>query len=132
MSDAFADTAYWIALLNVRDEYHSKAMSLARGYVRFVTTQWILVELLDGFCGEATRQGALDFVRILERQSNLVIVEANSAWLKRGMDFYSQRKDKAWSLTDCVSIEVMNEYGLMQALTADHHFEQAGFVALLK
>jgi uncharacterized protein len=41
------------------------------------------------------------------------------------------RRDKEWSLTDCISFVVMKERGLTEALTADHHFEQAGFKALL-
>lgn len=43
------------------------------------------------------------------------------AWL------FASRADKAWSLTDCISFRVMAERGLSDALTADHHFEQAGF-----
>jgi predicted nucleic acid-binding protein len=40
--------------------------------------------------------------------------------------------DKEWGLTDCISFVVMQEQGLTDALTADHHFEQAGFTILLK
>ena len=48
-----------------------------------------------------------------------------------GFDLYCRRPDKDWSLTDCVSFVVMQQRGLREAFTADRHFEQAGFVALL-
>jgi predicted nucleic acid-binding protein len=48
-----------------------------------------------------------------------------------GLELYSRRPDKEWSLTDCISFVVMEEHGLTEALTTDHHFEQAGFTALL-
>jgi hypothetical protein len=44
---------------------------------------------------------------------------------------FRQRADKAWGLTDCISFVVMREREIPEALTADEHFEQAGFVALL-
>jgi predicted nucleic acid-binding protein len=44
----------------------------------------------------------------------------------------SNRQDKHWSLVDCASFVLMNQRGLVEALTTDQHFEQAGFVRLLK
>jgi len=41
------------------------------------------------------------------------------------------RLDKAWSLCDGVSILLMQQRGTREALTTDHHFEQAGFQRLL-
>jgi predicted nucleic acid-binding protein len=46
-------------------------------------------------------------------------------------DLYRNRADKNWSLTDCISFVVMKRKGITEALTGDHHFEQAGFKALL-
>ncbi len=40
--------------------------------------------------------------------------------------------DKEWGLVDCVSFVTMNQLGITEALTTDRHFEQAGFVALLR
>jgi predicted nucleic acid-binding protein len=51
---------------------------------------------------------------------------------ERGVDLYNDRPDKEWSLTDCISILVMEENGITEALTGDHYLEQAGFIALLK
>lgn len=60
------------------------------------------------------------------------IVSATSDLFRRGTDFFSARPDKEWSLTDCISFVVMNERGITDDLTSDHHFEQAGFQILLK
>ena len=51
-----------------------------------------------------------------------------SAWLGSART----RLDKSWSLTDCISFEVMRSAQATDALTYDQHFEQAGFRALLR
>ena len=51
---------------------------------------------------------------------------------RSAFDLFSQRTDKEWSLTDCISFVVMQQRGLTEALTSDGHFEQAGFKALLR
>ncbi len=60
------------------------------------------------------------------------IVPADTRFFLRGVDFFGQRRDKEWSLTDCLSFVVMRDKGIAPALTGDRHFEQAGFTALLK
>jgi uncharacterized protein len=52
--------------------------------------------------------------------------------LNRGLVRMSTRPDKDWSLTDCISFVVMEDEGIKEVLMADRHFEQAGFIALLK
>ena len=44
---------------------------------------------------------------------------------------FAARSDKDWSLTDCLSFVVMERKRIREALTADNHFEQAGFQAIL-
>jgi uncharacterized protein len=68
----------------------------------------------------------------LQVAPKLLILADADASLKAGIDLYRARPDKEWSLTDCISFAVMHQYSIREALTADHHFEQAGFVPLLK
>jgi uncharacterized protein len=129
----FADTFYWIALLNLDDEKHAQAVALQnqlRG--KFITTQWVLTEFLDGWSAPSDRVNAASFVRALHDQSNISVVPATEDWFHRGLSLFEQRPDKEWSLTDCISFLVMNDWEITEALTGDHHFEQAGFAALLK
>lgn len=60
------------------------------------------------------------------------IVPATPADFESGVQLYEQRPDQEWSLTDCISFHVMRRENITEALTADHHFEQAGFAVLLK
>jgi predicted nucleic acid-binding protein len=50
----------------------------------------------------------------------------------RAFDLYRQRLDKDWGLTDCISFVVMADQQLLDALTTDEHFRQAGFRPLLR
>jgi len=128
----FADTFYFLALLNVKDEAHLRARTLSIAGCRLVTTEWVLTELADAM---ASRWKRLQFVHLLALISNdpdMEILPASSPWFAKGAALYAERPDKDWSLTDCISFAVMEERGLSEALTGDHHFEQAGFIALLK
>jgi hypothetical protein len=68
----------------------------------------------------------------LRADPRVVVVPSSRDLFDRAMGLYRSRPDKDWSLTDCVSFVVMRERGITEALTGDHHFEQAGFRALLK
>ena len=51
---------------------------------------------------------------------------------RKTWELLKNRPDKTWSLVDCSSFVMMQERELSEALTTDHHFEQAGFIRLLK
>lgn len=63
---------------------------------------------------------------------NTPVLPTSAELFDAGLALYPARPDKEWSLTDCTSFVVMQREGITEALTDDHHFEQAGFVALLK
>ena len=130
---AFADAVYFIALLSTRDRWHARAIAINRQLPGLlVTTEWVLTEVGDAFSQPGARQQFIRLLDLLRQQPDVEIVPSTSDLFRRGTDFFSARPDKEWSLTDCISFVVMNERGITDTLTSDHHFEQAGFRVLLK
>ncbi len=95
-----------------------------------MTTEWVLVEVADALAAPAARGVAADFLRAVRTDPLFTVVGYDPAVFDRGFQLYAARPDKGWSLTDCVSFGVMTDHGLTTALTADHHFFQAGFRAV--
>ena len=77
------------------------------------------------------RQAATSVQRILAKPVIRVVPQSRSSFLA-GLDLYSQRPDKRYSLVDCISMQTMRREGLTEALTNDRHFEQEGFRALFR
>ncbi len=136
MNQAFADTSYWIALLNPKDQLHRRAQSVSASLsdVRIVTSQWILAELLNSFAdhGARIRSVASNAVAVLLFDSAVTVVPLSEVTFAQAFLLYRERLDKSWSLTDCSSFLIMQEYGIEAAPTYDRHFEQAGFKAILR
>jgi len=133
MTTAFADTFYFLALLDSREERHLNAVQASHDrQLQIVTTEWVLTEFGDAYCHPEDRPDFVALYRLLHEHPRVTIVPATTQLFRRGVDFFGQRPDKEWSLTDCLSFIVMQDQGLLNALTGDKHFEQAGFVALLK
>jgi predicted nucleic acid-binding protein len=136
MRAVFADTSYWIALLSPEDSLHRKARALSEslGSARVITSEMVLTEFLNdcGQRGAALRRAAAFMIRQLRRKVEVLIVPQTSAQFQEALALYAQRDDKRWSLTDCASFQIMRHDRMIQALTYDRHFEQAGFQALLR
>ena len=132
MKPVFADTVYYLALTNPRDQYAAAATRFTAGFSgAFVTTAWVLSEVANSLARGADRRLFLDMYRDLADDHRVTIVPPSQDLFEQAIEFYAQRSDKEWSLTDCISFIVMREHRLTDALTADHHFEQAGFTILL-
>lgn len=128
----FVDTHYLLALVNSGDKDHAAAVERSRGRVgRLMTTTWVLVEFADALSAVDSRVRAARFIRGFELEAFVEVVPPTRAQFQQALDRFEQRPDKDWSLTDCLSFLLMEERGITEALTADHHFEQAGFRALL-
>ncbi len=132
MKAVFADTFYFLALLNRADESHGRCETFAREYRgEVLTSAYVLVEVADGLAKPQHRVQTARFIRALQNSPHVRIVPASEALLHRGLDLYASRPDKEWSLTDCISFLIMADEHLQEALTGDQHFKQAGFTPLL-
>lgn len=132
MNTVFADTGYYSALMVEGDLYHQAALQWSRVVSRIVLTDCVVLELGNALARSGWRVLLPQFIETMRSDPFVEIAPLSQELLCAGLDLYASRPDKAWSLTDCVSFAVMTERGLTEALTADHHFEQAGFKALLK
>ena len=129
----FVDTVYWLALINPSDTWHSKAKAWATELTEpLVTTDAILTEVADALCRADRRRWAVSAIRSVKADPGITSVPGSVELFSRGFELYAGRGDKDWSLTDCISFTVMRDRRIDRALTADAHFLQAGFRALLR
>lgn len=138
MPDIFADTAGWGHLIDSSQPYHSQAAAIYRRARRegrrFITTNYILTELVALLISplRLPRPRIAAFIESLKTSPNVEIVHIDAALDGRSWEFFKQRDDKEWTLVDCSSFVLMKERRMTEAFTTDHHFEQAGYVCLLK
>lgn len=136
MKSVFADAGYWIALLNPQDQLHVKAkmVSSMLGPARIVTSEMVLTEVLNSLAGRGAilRQTGVTLVKRLQEEPNTDIVPQTNIQFREALRLYHERHDKDWSLTDCASILLIQEKGIIEALAYDKHFAQAGVTPLLR
>jgi predicted nucleic acid-binding protein len=132
MREYFADAWFLIALVNRFDGHNAAARRLEAfvAHHRVVTHDAVLSEVLTYFSGAGphSREVAVDIVRRALREFQ--VEPASRELFLLALDFYDSRRDKQYSLVDCMSMEVMKQRGIAQVLTHDHHFRQEGFTVL--
>jgi len=129
----FVDTGYLIALTDPDDALHARALAWAR-CVRgpYVTTDGVVLEFFSHFAGPVARPRALAVYDRIRLWTDWTSEPMSRDVVDAGIALFRARPDKYWSLTDCTSFVVMADRRMTQALAYDHHFEQAGFEALLR
>src|ERR1700736_4229342 len=133
MRRIFADTSYWMALVNPRDQIHEKAMSVSQQLAsdRLLTTEMVLVEVLNSFSDSLYREAVGKMVARMRQDPNLTIIPQTAEQFESALQRFRRTPDKSWSLTDCASFQVMEAEQIQAALTHDQHFAQAGVEPLL-
>jgi predicted nucleic acid-binding protein len=126
------DTSGLMCLLDKRETRHDKATQLYNSAVRLVCHNYILTEFVAlAIARRVPRPAALKFIDAVVRSGEIDINWVGQELHERAMNLLTKRIDKTWSLCDSVSFVIMKEHGVLEALTTDHNFEQAGFVRLL-
>jgi predicted nucleic acid-binding protein len=136
MRIVFADTGYWIALLDPQDTLHHNAVSLSISIAqaKIYTSEMVLTEVLNHSSKRGTflKQAVVALIQSTQKSPAIEITPQTSELFHAALELYSQRPDQSWSHTDCASFCIMQQRSIQEALAYDHHFEQAGFVALLR
>ena len=138
MNDLFADTSGWASWLNRAEPYHALAVSFvsqtrAAGR-RLITTNYVLAELVALLTSplRMSRPQQIQFLAAIRSATWVEVIHIDVTLDTAAWNLWQSRPDKEWSLVDCASFALMQQRGLIEALTTDHHFEQSGFVRLLK
>ena len=132
----FVDTVAWVALINDKDTFHKRSIEIIKQLYRqnciLITTELIILEVANELRNPIYRNRVVKYINDLKKNKNVMIIPENTEFFQKGWLLYSTRDDKEWSLTDCISFIVMQEGSITEAFTNDHHFEQAGFIKLIK
>lgn len=138
MAELFADTSGWGCLFDAAQPYHALAANLYRGARsqnrKIITTNYILTELVALLTSplRIPRPTIIELVDGLKNTAHVEVLHVDESLDQEAWSLFRRRPDKQWSWVDCASFVVMQQRGILEALTTDHHFEQAGFVRLLK
>lgn len=135
---AFIDTAGWASLFIGTEPHHGAARAIfdewRKRNVGLATTNYVLTELVALFTSplRIPRARQIQYIETIKLAPYLQIIHVGVELDRAAWELLKTRVDKSWSLVHAASFVVMSQYSISEALTTDHHFEQAGFVRLLK
>lgn len=138
MNEIFADTSGWGCWLDRAESLNALAVGIVKQVHasgrRLVTTNYVLAELVALLTSpmRISRPQQVQYLATIRAAAWVEVVHVDAGLDAAAWNLWQSRPDKEWSLVDCASFVVMQQRGLTEALTTDHHFEQAGFVRLLK
>ena len=127
------DSSGLLCLLNKSEPLFEKANAIYDAARRRLTHSFVAAELVAlAHARGVPRAVNLDFARTLLVDPEIEFVWVDSFLHEEALDLLQQRGNKTYSLCDAVSFVLMRRHRIIDAFTADRHFEQEGFVRLLK
>jgi len=133
MNRIFIDTAFVVALVNQKDQYHKQALILSQEYENtpMIITEAILLEIGNALAKDFKHE-AVDIINAFQSSDEVITIEQNTQLFQKGFEMYEKYQDKDWGIVDCISFVAMRENNVTDALTLDDHFKQAGFNILMR
>ncbi len=127
------DTSGLLCLHHRDEPFHNEARLFFDAAVTKLTHGYVLAEFVAlAQARGLPRQAALSFVMGITDNPEIEVVWVDEDLHRSALAFLQARPDKNYSLCDAVSFVLMRARGITEALTTDSHFEQEGFVRLLK
>ena len=134
MKHVFADSVYWIGLADPHDQHHQEALRAEEELDNaiIVTTDSVFEEVFASLRGKhELRSAAINLLNEIRDHPNVEFVHQHVGLFNRAVARYGDRLDKTYSLVDCISMEVMDDYAITDVLTADRDFEREGYTRLM-
>jgi predicted nucleic acid-binding protein len=134
MKEVFLDTNYIIALENIAEQNHHRAvehwLQFDKRYTMLVTTSFVFDEVVTFLNSRNQHNTAVRIGNTLLNSNSILFIHINEELFRKGWQYFQKHTDKTYSLTDCISFLVMKQREILSALTFDKHFQQAGFEIL--
>ena len=127
----FVDTAYFIARLKTRDQWHERAVEAAKGTHEFVTSSLVINETISLVQCRGATSAALQFLTHTRANPALQIIYPEPAIQSLAWDLFHRWAGIGANGVDCVSFAIMQRFSIRKAFTFDAHFRVAGFDTLL-
>ncbi len=132
MKPIFADTSYWIALFDRKDQNHKRSVKLSEHLKtsRIIVSDFIIFETIT-FLNTSVKNHslALLFLDFIYEQENIEVLEIGTALKEKSLQIFKDYDDKYFSFTDCSSFALMVSLNIKNAVSFDEHFSQIGFNA---
>ncbi|MCC6357729.1 MAG: type II toxin-antitoxin system VapC family toxin [Phycisphaerales bacterium] len=128
----FLDTSGLLCYLHRDEPPHSRAVALFDAGQTRLTHNYVIAEFVAlATARRLPRAASLSFVTDLIEHPDIEVVWVTQSLHRDGTNLLMTQLDKSYSLADAISFLIMRERAMLDALTTDRHFSQAGFHALL-
>jgi uncharacterized protein len=126
----FVDTAYYIARVMPRDQWHKAAVKAVRPGMTFFTSSLVVNEVISLLQARGHFSAALTFLDRVRRSEDVQILYADPVLQAEAWALFGEWGSSGANAVDCVSFAMMKRMGIRRAFTFDDHFRAAGFEIL--